>query len=108
VTKYDSNQEGGPRREARPEWRDYKAGSLAGISVEGYSWTARSSLAIRIARTSHARTLVLAPLYLPRPFPSPSISRERKYPVMATCEPRFRDEANCATAPKQLMECQSV
>jgi len=71
-------EEEGPRPEARPWWWDYKAGLSAGMSLEGSSWTARSSLAIRMARTSHARTFVLAPLFLPRPVPFFSISRERR------------------------------
>jgi len=54
------------------------AGSSAGIWVEGSSWTARSSLAIRMARTSQACTFTLAPLFLPRPVPFFSISRERR------------------------------
>ena len=50
----------------------------AGLSVEGSSWTARSSLAIRMARISQAQTFDLAPLFLPRPAPFFSISRERR------------------------------
>lgn len=34
-----------------PGGGDYRAGSSAGMSVQGSSWTARSSLAIRTART---------------------------------------------------------
>ena len=61
---------------------NYKAGLLAGMSLEESSWTARSSLAIRMARTSHDLTVVFAPLFLPRPVPFFSISCERRKPVM--------------------------
>ena len=71
-------REEGPARRRGPGGGNYKAGLSAGMSLEGSSWTVRSSLAIRMARTSHALTFALAPLFLPRPVPFFSISRERR------------------------------
>ncbi len=58
--------------------RVQKAGSAAGMSMEGFASTARSSLAIRMARTSQAVNLTAAWVFLPLPVVGFSTWRERR------------------------------
>ncbi len=53
--------------------------SSAGMSVEGLASTARSSFAIRIARTSQAVNLTVALFFLLLPSTGSSNSCERKH-----------------------------
>ena len=60
------------------QWRGQKAGSSAGMSVEGLTSMARSSLAIQIAQTSHATNFTVALFFLLLPLTDFSIARERQ------------------------------
>lgn len=71
-------REDGPCPEARPEGGNYKAGVSGGMSLGRGSWAARSSFAMQMARTSHARTLTVALFFLLLPVTGFSTSRERR------------------------------